>query len=572
MQQFHIIDALGPFVTGNNHATINWSKVDFSSLETNGRLSVATRRRVIARFARYAQKVAELGYDSISIDDLAHLTVFDFYSLKLQTLLQDYRGLYAELFIIANQFGLKVFINTDYLFFNEDIHRYLKQKRITPLAFYQSVLKQVFTDFPDAAGIILRIGENDGKDVRGTFRSQLLLKTPAQAKRLLLTTLPLFEAYNKKLIFRTWTVGVYKIGDLIWNKKTYDAVFGSVKSDSLIISMKFGDTDFMRYLPLNPLFSDTRHHRILELQTRREWEGMGEFPSFIGWDYQKYLRQLSDNPSIVGIHVWCQTGGWAKKAWSTVTYLDKKSFWNELNTEVAIGITKHKLSVEDAVRQFCLTQQIEDTNSFIQLLRLADTAILKGLYFPEAAKTPLYFRRTRIPPLTWLTWDKVHLPPIVKQLHKLLIPAPKVTLQDADAAVEAAEQMILVAKHLSLPSYVIDSLVFEHQTLRIFAQLKRYAFNLLTDSQITAVNKQISAYQKHFSQHYTIPLLSPPNRQHKAPRFLGKTFIREVATYRKRDKLLLATSPLQARFVRLYLRRSKSHLADQSMGFEVFFK
>lgn len=206
------------------------------------------------------------------------------------------------------------------------------------------------------------------------------------------------------------------------------------------------------------------------------------------------------------------------------------------------------------------------------MLRLADTAVLKGLYFPEAAKRPLYFRRTRIPPLTWLTWDTVHIPPIVRHLHRLLIASPDTAIQDADAAVSAAKEMHAIAKHIKLPRNVIDSLVFEHETLTLFAQLKRYVFGQLTPKNVAMTNKQIQSYQQRFKQHYTIPPLTPLKPNHKTPRFSGKTFMREVAAYRKRDRLLLATSPIQARLVRIYLRKSKSHLSDQSMGFEVFFK
>ena len=572
MQQFHIIDTLGPFAIRNHRATINWSKIDFSSLESGSRLSPATRRSIVKRFERYAQKVAGLGYDSISIDDLAHLAIPSFYSPNLTRLLEDYKVLYGELFRIASANNLQVFVNTDYLFFNDDIQHYLTKTRTSPLTFYQDILRQVFTDFPDIAGVILRIGENDGKDVSGTFKSRLLLKTPAQANRLLKAILPLFEQQGKKLIFRTWTVGVYKIGDLIWNKKTYNTVFGSINSDALIISMKFGDTDFMRYLDLNPLFKDTRHNKIIELQTRREWEGMGEFPSFVGWDYQRYFSQLPKASRVVGIHVWCQTGGWAKSTWSAVTYFDEKSFWNELNTEVTIAVTKQRLSVEEAIKRFCITRNITQTDKFIEILHLADIAILKGLYLPEAAKKPLYFRRTRMPPLTWLTWDKVHLPSVVVQLHRLLVLSPIVAVQNADEATHAAEQMVQIATQIKLRKSVINSLIFEEETLRLFAQLRRYMFGMLSSKEISRLNHKAEVYQRQFSQHYTVPTLALVSSKRRPPRFLVRSFIREVIAYRKRDRLLLATSPIQARLVRLYLRRSKSHLADQSMGFEVFFK
>jgi hypothetical protein len=572
MRQLHIIDTLGPFALPNDREVINWSKVDFTSLETNGRLSAATRRKIVQRFEGYIAKIAKLGYDSISIDDLAHMAVFDFYHLDLRQLLADYRQLYGQLFAIAKSHGLKIFVNTDYLFFNDDITWHLKESGLTPTGFYTAVLQQAFATFPEIDGVILRVGENDGKDVEGSFLSRLLLKTPRQANELLTHILPIFEQQKKTLIFRTWTVGVYKIGDLIWNEKTFDAVFGSIKSDALIISMKFGDTDFMRYLHLNPLFGRGQHKKIIELQTRREWEGMGELASFVGWDYQQYLQQLKNNKNVIGMHVWCQTGGWAKSAWSATTYFDKRSFWNELNTEVTIGITKHKQTVEQAIEQFCAARGVTQTEEFTRLLRLADEAVLKGLYLPAMAEKPLYFRRSRIPPLTWLTWDRVHLPAVVMYLHQLLVRSPDASLRDANDAVEATRQMVDIAKSIRLPAPVIRSLEFEHDTFVLFAQLKRYMFGLLSGGQIQKLNAQVQAYEKHYPQHYSIPKLQSSSRRRKPPRSLLKLLIRDTLSYRKRDKAMLKTSPAQARLVRLYLRRSKSHLADQSMGFEAFFK
>lgn len=571
MQQLHIIDILGPFAIRNDRETINWSKIDFSSLETEGRIAASTHEQIIKRCERYLERISDLGYDSISIDDLAHLTSYDFYNPTLKKLLKDYQKLYREIFSVAQRHGLKIFVNTDYLFFNDDIRRHLEETKQSPLDFYSELLEQTFTALPEIDGVILRVGENDGKDVESTFLSQLLLKTPAQANELLTRILPIFEQYDKKLIFRTWTVGAYEIGDLIWNQKTYDAVFGSITSDALIVSMKFGDTDFMRYLQLNPLFHHDSHKKIIELQTRREWEGMGEFPSFVGWDYQKYLQQLADNKNIVGMHVWCQTGGWAKHAWSTVTYFDERAFWNELNTEVTVGITKHALSVEEAIERFCKSRGIKQTAKFIELLHLADTAILKGFYLPDIAKISLYFRRSRIPSLTWLTWDKVHLSSMVLYLHQAVIATPRDTVRDADEAVEATRQMVKIARNIDLPSSIIASLEFEQTTLALFAQLKRYMFNLLSPEEIKNLNKQVRAYETRYPQHYSIPKLEPIKGR-KPARSMFNLFIRDTSSYRKRDKIILKTSPIQAWAARLYLRWSKSHLAEQSMGIDVLFK
>jgi len=570
-QDLRIIDALGSFVEKTEHGPINWSKVNFSDLERENRIPIEVQERIVQRFDHFTDRVAGLGYNALSFDDLAHLVCLPIYNPGLQELLQDYHHLYKRLFTIAKEKHLRLFINTDYLFYNKDIHLYLEKETLPALAFFQQVVRAVFKEFPELEGVILRIGENDGKDVRGSFLSQLQIRTRKQARQLLKEILPVFEESDKTLIFRTWTVGVYGIGDLIWNEKTFNAVFGDIDSDALIISMKYGDTDFMRYLTLNPLFFTSPHKKIIELQTRREWEGMGMYPSFVGWDYARYLKQLENNRTIVGVHVWCQTGGWAKKEWSNVTYLENSSFWNELNTEVTIALVTHE-SVEDAVTRFCANRRITNVESFLELLRLSDIALKKGLYLPELAKKNLYFRRSRIPPLIWLTWDRILLSDVVVWLHRSLVDMLDIAVQDGNEAVIAAKKMVALANELNLDAEVMESLEFEHATLKLFAQLRRYLLIGMDEKELSQLAKQTREYETTYPQHYDIPHVvgaKPPNRLFRSSLNL---FVRESLQYRKRDRIILKTSTVQARAIRYYLRRSKSHLADQSMGFESFFK
>lgn len=550
---------------------INWSKVPFESLETNGRLSARTQKTIVNNFESYIAKIQRLGYDSISIDDLAHMAQLPVYPDNLQLLLNDYRSLYKQLFAIASSQSLRIFVNTDYLFSNQVIDDYIAANKLTPEQFFTQTIEQVIADFPEIDGIILRIGENDGQDVSDAFLSTLTLRTPQQANHLLHTLLPLFEQRKKTLIFRTWTVGAYAIGDLIWNSKTYDAVFSDITSDALIISMKYGDTDFMRHLALNPLLLHGPHKKIVELQTRREWEGMGTMASFVGWDYMEYLQQLHTNDSVVGIHVWCQTGGWAKAAWSNITYGQNSSFWNELNTEITIAITRHGASVEAAIESFCKARGITDVASFTELLTLSEIAIKNGLYVADIATRPLYFRRTRIPPLLWITWDKIHLPAIVISIHQLLLTRSNHFIADGDEAVRASKQMADIAHTIALPKPVITSLHFQHDTLDILATLRRHVLHGLPPDELTALNERIQQYTTTYPQHYTIEPLSPtPIR--RIPKSLVNLFVRDTQPYRMRDKVVLKTSSIQAKVVAMYLKRTRSHLATQSMGLGTLFK
>lgn len=183
MQRLSIIDTIGPFTIKVGGDTINWSKVHFPELEKNGRLPLGIQKEIASRFETFLQKVHGLGYNSLSIDDVAHLAIMPFYQTDLKQLLQDYRQLYKTLFAIAKKQGMGIYVNTDYLFFNNEIETYLAQKRLKPDDLFLEILEKTFHDFPEIDGVILRIGENDGKDVDGAFLSRLVLKTPRRSKQ-----------------------------------------------------------------------------------------------------------------------------------------------------------------------------------------------------------------------------------------------------------------------------------------------------------------------------------------------------------------------------------------------------
>jgi len=576
MDKLHIIDTLGSFVEPTDQEVINWSKVDFSNLETNGRLRADVRRRIEKHFETYTLRIKALGYNAMSFDDLAHLTVLPCYNSSLSLLLRDYSLLYKRLFSIAKQQDIKILINTDYLFRNNDIDNLMNEQHLTNEEMFIKILTIAFESFPEIDGVILRIGENDGKDVKSRFLSRLTLRTPDKTNALLKKALPIFESYNKILIFRTWTVGVYRVGDLIWNKRTFDTVFASIDSNALIISMKFGDTDFMTYLQLNPLFFISNHKKIIELQTRREWEGMGTYPSFVGWDYSRYFQELADNDTIVGIHVWCQTGGWAKKEWTNITFLKNSSFWNELNTYVTVKMYHERCSVESAITVFCHEYTIKDVTEFIRLLQLSEIAIKQGLYIRELAEQQLYFRRLRVPTLLWITWDTISLRPMNLFLIRALIIHPEIAIQEAHTAVTATIEMISIAEKIKLKETVIASLRFQNATLLLFIGIKKHLLGVGQTVDLPKLQRQINTYHSQFPQHYTISRLKSTGTKSRYTHFyhllLGGLFLRKKSSYRKRDKIFLATSPIQLWIVQYYLRKTKSHLNNQSMGIDVLFR
>src|SRR5262249_22759334 len=69
-----LIDAIGPFFRGYDKRRINWSKIPFLHLATEGPERATQWAGIRADLDRFAQRVAALGYNAVSLDDLAHLT------------------------------------------------------------------------------------------------------------------------------------------------------------------------------------------------------------------------------------------------------------------------------------------------------------------------------------------------------------------------------------------------------------------------------------------------------------------------------------------------------------------
>ena len=84
------------------------------------------------------------------------------------------------------------------------------------------------------------------------------------------------------MIFRTWSVGVGAVGDMHTNADSYEAVLDGIDSDRLIVSTKYTLGDFYSHLPLNDTLEVGDQRRIVEFQSRREFENFGAFPNDLG--------------------------------------------------------------------------------------------------------------------------------------------------------------------------------------------------------------------------------------------------------------------------------------------------
>jgi hypothetical protein len=563
-----LIDGIGPFFRHNDRKRINWSKIPFADIERDDSLRDDYRATVPDDFRRLTATVAALGYTAVTLDDVAHLVVDADYPAALKRKLEQYRTLYRELFAMAAEAGLQVYVTTDLMFYNDTLRAKLGHRLERALDWLVPALDGLFRDFPEVAGVIVRIGETDGVDVAGDFRSRMLLRKPWQARRFLERLLPTFEAHGRTLVFRTWSVGAHSIGDLIWNPRTFDRVFGGIESRSLVISMKYGETDFFRHLPLNPLFFHSEHRKLVEFQARREYEGFGAYPSFVGWDCERHVAQLRGARNVVGFSVWCQTGGWGKRR--QLTFLRNSSPWVELNVFV-VGRLFAGETCDEAITDHARRHGY-DPAVWRHFLELSDVVVKDLLYVRELAQRQLFFRRLRLPPQLMVFWDRILVSHTIKRILRCLVSDSAACLEQGRHALALLAEMRRLAEEHHLPT---KGLAFQHRTFEILAAAREYFFQPFTPELAQRLVSLRDHYRFEYRRHYTLLLDFGEGRiPSYRIRWALAVLLRHHRDYRTLDQvatlhLLAWFYPLLARLQRRVVPDFANHTA---MGLDAVFR
>lgn len=568
-----LVDAIGPFFCGYDAHRVNWSKIPFQHLERNGQLDPNRFARVRTEFEQFAETVAGIGFTAITLDDIAHLTPFPAYPDALNERIGQYRAAYKTLFAIAASHKLQVYLTSDILFFNQWLDAALGNSTSRQITFFEQTLDRLFTDFTEISGVILRIGEADGLDVAGDFRSRLTIRTPAQARRWLRRLLPICECHNRTLIFRTWSVGAYPIGDLIWNRNTFRSVFNGLQSNHLVISMKYGETDFFRYLPLNKQFFRGGHRKIVEFQARREYEGFGEYPSYIGHDYEAYWKRLRTADNVVGAQVWCQTGGWS--VFRRRTFLDPSSVWSEINTFVTLRIVRDGLSSDDALRAWWAWRRGPDAagaETLIEMMRLSDEVIKELLYIDDFATRKLYFRRLRVPPLLSVYWDHILINHAMRKILRGFVEDGERSIRQGEVALRKIEAMWELAEALDLPS---DDIQFQYDTFEILAAAREYYFRPFTGDEAARCQALAAAYRRRYPRRYSVhPDFTRVRIRKSQLRLLWRLLLRRQRGYRWVDRVftihaLAVLHPILRRTQKWFV---PAFVRDRAMGFDTVLR
>jgi hypothetical protein len=532
-----LIDAIGPFFRDYKKVRINWSKIPWRRIQKlgpKGRRAFFDRVKIDLR--TFCERVAAIGCNAVSLDDLPHLADHELYEAEVREQIAANRRNFRELFDVVRDSGLKIFLTMDVMTFTPGLEEKIRGGEAAIQQFAVDLLEKFFADFSEVEGVILRIGESDGHDVKELFRSRLVLKSPAMVNRFLKAILPVFEKHQRTCVFRTWTVGAHRVGDLIWREATLTRTVQGIESPALVLSMKYGESDFFRYLSLNRNLFVTDLPTIIELQARREYEGCGEYPSFIGHDYEKFALEIRGAPNFAGISLWCQTGGWTP--FRRLAFLDESAIWTEINAFVTLRLFHHGELWEEAVRQ--LPQFREYPAAGIELLRLSEEVVKELLYVPEFARQKMFFRRVRVPTLVGVYWHNIFIAHAIKRMLGHFVEDGEASIRTGYAAMEKIRHMHSLAEKCGLPTEDIE---FMEATFSILALAREYFFRPFDEEIQTRLMAAKKAYKKKYPRgtryRYAIKInLSPFRMKARHVAWFTKYLLRDQPGYRFIDRII----------------------------------
>jgi len=298
---------------------------------------------------------------------------------------------------------------------------------------HRALFFELFRDFPQIDGLIVRVGEtylfdtpfhcgNTAVPLHGNGIQPEW--SQSQYIRLLkFLRDEICVRYNRTLIQRTWDI----FGDRFHaDPAFYLAVVDQIpEHEQLIFSIKHTALDFFRRVKVNPSLGLGKHSQVIEIQCQREYEGKGAFPNYIGHlladgfpenRSSKSLASLLNLPTVRGVFTWSRGGGWYGP------YL-KNEFWCKLNVYIISAIALNPARSEaEAFNSFCrdiMGLDVVSSVHFRQSCILASQAILLGRYCEDYDEQ---WKEAVIPTELWMRDDRLggmdQLRPVFEYLDK----------------------------------------------------------------------------------------------------------------------------------------------------------
>ncbi|MDP4208989.1 MAG: DUF5703 domain-containing protein [Bacteroidota bacterium] len=379
----------------------------------------------------------------------------------------------------VKQSGLLVFCQSDLLLFPKRlVEKYgMAQTFGDPSnpqtqKYLRFLLQQMFKQFPQLDGLVVRIGETYLQDAPYHV-GKILNKTDPEK-----TIIPLLQIFrdevcvklNKKLIFRTWL-------SFDTDSDKYMKVSNSIEPHpNLIIAVKHCENDFRRGNPFSKVLGIGRHQQLLEVQCAREYEGKGAYPNYIahgvidGFEEHTSLRKnglpasindiVKKNNILSGLWTWTRGGGWEGP------YITNE-LWCDLNAWVMAQWANNPAEPEESIFNRYASQvlHLSDTDcvKFRKLSLLSADAVIRGIRSVSQNMNP------------WWTRDQYIGWPVLPDNTQ----AVDDILREKDESVAMWQQIVKLSKEISFPdkatgNYTVVSSKYGLCLYRIY----RSVFNL----------------------------------------------------------------------------------------------
>jgi hypothetical protein len=396
---------------------------------------------------------------------------------------------FSRLWELADDAGMAVYLMHTELALTPPLERYLLDEYGTIdtedprlWAVHQAALAELFERFPTIDGVIVRIGEaGDIYDPESglEYTTRLEVRTDAAVRAMLEAFLEVAEAYDKQLVFRSWTVGVGEVGRLHHDVDVYERVLGELDHPNLAVSTKYVQGDFYRFIPFNETLLAGDHRRIVELQNRLEFEGFMAFPNLVGPLHGAALEQLlADGAHIEGVWQWNQNGGPQQAGPQSLYPFHGDGQHTDANAyttsrfALEVGADASEVAADWARRRFGDDPAV--VGPLTEVLARSREAAVAGLYVSAYADQLVQALGLDTTPMMWIfEWD------IVSGDAAVLATTYLTTRDDLDAAIAEGEEAVRLAREMrDLAAGVAPDLVTDPAVLADLIAALEYQVDL----------------------------------------------------------------------------------------------
>ena len=395
----------------------------------------------------------------------------------------------------AKQRGLKVFYHLDLFVLPKRLVAHYRNEICDPqtgrilldrpktLELHRVLFDELAARFPEVDGYIIRVGETylfdtphhvgngpiprigPGWTPTYHYRETLDATAPAEPRwtgaqtdayvRLVrFLREELCVKHGRQLFFRTWDIFPDRLHARLDH---YLEVSDQIEPHPLLaFSIKHTALDFWRHVKVNECLTRGRHPQIIEVQCQREYEGKGAYPNYVmdgvinGFEENARkigLKDLLEDPKILGVYSWSRGGGWYGP------YIQNE-LWPDLNAFVlaqfALNPSRSEAEIFNDYAHRILGLSHGDLHLFRRLCLRSARAVLKGRHcaaFDRALKESV------LPTACWMRDDRLggrlQLQPVLDYLgeHNLYAAA----LQEKEEAVALWGEIQSLAEAIRWP-------------------------------------------------------------------------------------------------------------------------